>query len=776
MIKSNICIRANVYVREANKPVNVDRAFTAQLIGVEKLNELKKYNSSFPFTAIQDKLLKSGSSCVYNKNEISFGVVRTADGTLKVEQRCESTECEGFLECSPKKIKREAVTQDGAVAACGLHEFAEKILGIKMDDDNKFVSDSGKNYADTEEEDAEDAAAEAAITEQSAEEVSEYSSEYIGIPEPGRIITAPLDTHIILNSGPGTGKTYTIIQRLIYILENELCDPDEIYILCYTRSAKKVIETKIDEAVDEGTLKPNAKDICLLTFDSYATYFLVDMKGEDGIPEDLSGYDYNARIRLFNEKIISEDFEGIKYFIVDEIQDLVNERAEMVLKIIGFLQCGYLLAGDRCQSIYDYSAEGGSAVIDSVEFYRRAEELFPDDMQRYEITVNKRQCSELSDEAQKMREVLLSKESSEQCDYAKEVISEYSTQEKIKSYIDSMDKAPEVSTAILTRNNGEAEYISGLLCKKGILHTLNRGVNNAASLPRWIADVFWDYDLDDISKSTFLERFAFRCGSSNLDAELLWEHICKLVKADNDSVVSMPQLIRALSVANDIPTEFCEEPPKLVVSTIHKAKGSEFDEVILVDSNFKSGCKSAEEARVRYVALTRPKLKFTVRKSSGKYFKKFNSGRIIEIQKRYKAQYCTGINVGLGGDIDSNSFALGDFNSAVENQEYISENIKIFDKISAVRSADSHMYEIYHNGRRIAALSDKMKAEIVERIAGRNAYCRIPDKLSNFYVTAITSEILKSGSAQVPQEFLKSRICYGIRVEGIAKAEFVKRG
>ena len=43
---------------------------------------------------------------------------------------------------------------------------------------------------------------------------------YTMITEPSCIIGSPLDSHIILNSGPGTGKTYTIIRRLIYILEN----------------------------------------------------------------------------------------------------------------------------------------------------------------------------------------------------------------------------------------------------------------------------------------------------------------------------------------------------------------------------------------------------------------------------------------------------------------------------------------------------------------------------------------------------------------------------
>lgn len=191
----------------------------------------------------------------------------------------------------------------------------------------------------------------------------------------------------------------------------------------------------------------------------------MEMKEQGVIKENFDKYDYNERIKLFNKYISKEDFEDISYFVVDEIQDLVNERAEMVLKILSNLKCGYLLAGDRCQSIYDYEADK-DATIDSVEFYKRAESLFPKDMRRYEITVNRRQTAELAKEAAKMRQVLLNDSFVKQNEYAKNVSLKYLGKTKIETYIKALDHAPTVSTAILCRNNGEAEYISSLLCKK----------------------------------------------------------------------------------------------------------------------------------------------------------------------------------------------------------------------------------------------------------------------------------------------------------------------
>lgn len=773
MIKSNISIVSNIYIR--NDPdIRKDKKYTEKITGVKLLNDICRRYIGFEaiaLTDVQKQILSGSQTCSYAKNgEMSFGPV-IVDGVLLWQNRCEYIECRGFHGCVPQIIPRKPAEEDEAEEKKSLQEFFKK-LGIFIQDDT-VVFERDRNTAKIEESPKEYSAP----AEQSVEEIREISKQYIEITTPDRIISAPLNSHIILNSGPGTGKTYTVIKRLIYILENNLCPADEIYVLCYTRSAKEVIESKIDQAVTHGMILPSAKNICVLTFDSYATYFLMAMKEQGVIKENFENYKYNDRIKLFNKYISADDLEDVSYFIVDEIQDLVNERAEMVLNILSNLKCGYLLAGDRCQSIYDYEADD-DATIDSVEFYKQAEKQFPADMLRYEITVNRRQSSELAGKAAEMRKVLLNDSFMDQNKYAKSVISQYSSKTKIEQYIKSLVEAPTVSTAILCRNNGEAEYISGLLCERGIIHTLNRGVNNSRSLPRWIADVFWDYCRDTISKTVFIDRLSFRTDLRS-DPEMLWELLCKLSKSLDNAVISIPNLIAALTISNNIPSEFYDEAPMLTVSTIHKAKGSEFDRVIFIESDIKPSSDSSEEARVRYVALTRPKTQFITMKKNSKYFKRTMSGRVIEtgLHNMYKTskRYCKCITVGLTGDIDNNSFVSGEFNAILDLQEYIIHNVRVYDKLTAKRSPITGAYEIFHNGRCIGCLSNKMVDELDLGINSTDYKYNLPDSLEHLYVSSITTEILKQFSENVPIEYRKSRICFGIRITGLAKLVFEKK-
>ena len=85
----------------------------------------------------------------------------------------------------------------------------------------------------------------------------------------------------------------------------------------------------------------------------------------------LGQLNYNTRIslavELFNKH--QDLLEQYKHIIVDEVQDLVKERARMVLAIIRNIpeSSGVTLLGDACQSIYDYQA--GNDRMTSKQFY-----------------------------------------------------------------------------------------------------------------------------------------------------------------------------------------------------------------------------------------------------------------------------------------------------------------------------------------------------------------------------------------------------------------------
>ena len=152
---------------------------------------------------------------------------------------------------------------------------------------------------------------------------------------------------------------------------------------------------------------------------------------------------------------------------------------------------------------------------------------------------------------------------------------------------------------VLCRHNGRALKISQGLHDAAIPHALRRPANSRP-LPQWLAFATRDLPAGTISRSRFERTFDPDVGP---DAETAWKQLRGLAR-DRDGISL--DLFRT-RVAAGWPTDDLVPPQRsdLTVSTIHRAKGLEYDRVVLVDDGLLQRDVTAEETRVIFVALTR---------------------------------------------------------------------------------------------------------------------------------------------------------------------------
>ena len=62
-----------------------------------------------------------------------------------------------------------------------------------------------------------------------------------------------------------------------------------------------------------------------------------------------------------------------KHVVVDELQDLVGDRADLVRAVLELTGCGFTMLGDPAQGIYNFQLEGVDRRIGSAEFYQWVE-------------------------------------------------------------------------------------------------------------------------------------------------------------------------------------------------------------------------------------------------------------------------------------------------------------------------------------------------------------------------------------------------------------------
>ncbi len=76
------------------------------------------------------------------------------------------------------------------------------------------------------------------------------------------------DGPVLITAGPGTGKTFTLVQRAIYLIKEVGVKPEEIMIATFTEKAAKELITRITNELDTRGIAVNINDMYVGTFHS----------------------------------------------------------------------------------------------------------------------------------------------------------------------------------------------------------------------------------------------------------------------------------------------------------------------------------------------------------------------------------------------------------------------------------------------------------------------------------------------------------------------------
>lgn len=567
----------------------------------------------------------------------------------------------------------------------------------------------------------------AAITQTIPQELSinlEENSELVQ----RRIITGRIDEVMLVLAGPGTGKTFCLVEKLKYILENNPdVDPENILILSYTRAAVRELKDRLNSEY------PSPVDI--RTFDSFATNILIRLG------KDISGLQYDEIINMLGKEITNhpEYLEEMKHFLVDEIQDLVGVRAELVKIILENAppSCGVTLLGDPLQGIYDYAIRDSNQMKsgDLLEFFER---YYGSRTNRYTLCDNRRQNGNLAIFSNSSRQKLMARKELEFLNMVKSI--------KSCGKETNFTLPQGTGTAILCRNNGEVLRLSGYLWEDGIPHSVRRR-RIRLLLPFWVGNML-QTEPGTILDRTYLEKWNSNFELSENDMKTLHRSLISMVP----SCAGRPrqrEIVRALMLGKRLADELYEDRnPDICVSTIHQAKGREYEKVFLLSPPDTVSEDIFDESKIYYVGVTRAReLLESINRTSRNYFTGQHdyTGRITEMTYRWdkKKHGIQAIEIGLDRDIDENSFMDERVcDDPVENQFYILNKVHPGDPVEIRTLKGYSGYLIIHEGRIIGRLTDEFinsLHDIYKKVYFKSSYR--PREFSQVYVEKVYTVI-----------------------------------
>lgn len=413
-----------------------------------------------------------------------------------------------------------------------------------------------------------------------------------------KIITDNKANRIVVAAGPGSGKTRVLVHKLASLLLMEDVKHEKLLMVTFSRAAATEFKKRLLKLIGNA-----ANFVEIKTFHSYC----FDLLGKVGTLEKSDEIIREAITKIKNGEVeVGRITKAV--LVIDEAQDMDTDEFALINALMEQNEDMRVIAvGDDDQNIYEF--RGSSS--------KYLEQMINDQNSvMYELIDNYRSKRNLVDFTNQFVQKISHRLKNTpifamQSDNGKIKLVRHKNCSLIAAVVNDILKEDlSGSICVLTRSNEEALQLAGLLVKHGMQAKLIQS-NDGFNL----------YNLLEI-------RFFLRQLNLEEDTYMIYEEVWENAKRDlknrfigTSNYEICQNLIRDFEASNPkykyksdleifireskLEDFYGDKVDTIFVSTIHKAKGREFDNVFLMLDHFET--KTDEALRLIYVAMTRAK-------------------------------------------------------------------------------------------------------------------------------------------------------------------------
>lgn len=410
-------------------------------------------------------------------------------------------------------------------------------------------------------------------------------------------------SYVAVAAGPGSGKTRILVHKLASLLMMEDVKQEQLLMLTFSRAAATEFKKRIMQLIGNA-----AHFLEIKTFHSYC----FDLLGKMG-----SLGDADTVVDLAVERIHNGDIDPLRIaktvLVIDEAQDMnASEYALVDAMMTRNPEMRVIMVGDDDQNIYEF--RGGSA--------RYLERFIQQKQARlYQLTENFRSKRNLvyytnafaNTISHRLKTIPIEAHQSDSG--VIRVIRHCSDYQVGPVVEDVLSASLRGTTGVLTRTNEQALHVTGLIKDSGMNARLVQS-----------NDGFHLFCLDEV-------RFFYKCIGGDSSVLVVddegWSAAVRQLKNNYSGSVNLETCLFLISDFEKVnPSKkyvsdfkvFAQEShledfigdfgKTIIVSTMHKAKGREFDNVFLLPGN--QSPRNDEDKRLLYVAMTRAKSQLSI--------------------------------------------------------------------------------------------------------------------------------------------------------------------
>ncbi|HEU5376641.1 MAG TPA: ATP-dependent helicase, partial [Ktedonobacteraceae bacterium] len=184
------------------------------------------------------------------------------------------------------------------------------------------------------------------------------------------------DGPLLIIAGPGSGKTFTLVERIIFLITEKQITPEQIMVVTFTDKAAQELTTRISNRLNEVGVRFNLNEMYLGTFHAICLRWLQEYREYTRLKHNFTLLDQFDQHYFVYQRIADYDaLEGIAAIAGDPHQQSAWDRSATLMKWINtvseeWLDPETLLAAPdveiqalgRCAQLYHRQLEEANAL------------------------------------------------------------------------------------------------------------------------------------------------------------------------------------------------------------------------------------------------------------------------------------------------------------------------------------------------------------------------------------------------------------------------------
>ncbi len=429
---------------------------------------------------------------------------------------------------------------------------------------------------------------------------------------------------IVVAAGPGSGKTRVLVHKLASLLLLEDVKHEQLLMLTFSRAAATEFKKRLMELIGNA-----AHFVEIKTFHSFS----FDLLGRIGNLDDANNIVADAA-QMISQGEVEPSKIGKTVLVIDEAQDMSHEEYALVKALMDSNEDMRVIAvGDDDQNIFDFrgsnseylfrlTQEPGSKFVEMTENFRSSRHV-----------VNFANAFAKNIHHRMKSTPIISMKDDEGWAQVTYHTSKVIYEPLVRELANSQSRG---TACVLTQTNEEAVTLVALMKRRGINCKLVQSM-----------DGFRFYNLAEVK---YFIKYIDKRSSTPLIPDELWEMAKRETFAVYEKSQCLSYVKRCLKLFEETnkvkyigdfksfvfessAEDFCDfSDSSVIVSTIHKAKGKEFDDVYMLICDHYA----VDDGLMRrfYVGMTRAKKRLFIHTNCS-YFERLGADKYVIDQQSY---------------------------------------------------------------------------------------------------------------------------------------------